>query len=92
MLKDRWSEYRMNASERPKIKYEYFVSGKGEFPIDMLRFDCCWPRDSEDAHKMIIPFGEPERAKVRSIRMCSYYPPTIARWQSFLWSVGTEKL
>jgi hypothetical protein len=92
MLKDRWSEYRLMPADRPKIRYEYYVTGKGEFPIDMLRYDSCWPLTSEDALKLVIEFGVPERGKMRSIRMGSYYPPTIARWQSFLWSVGVEKL
>jgi len=29
---------------------------------------------------------------LRSIKMLSHKQPVIDRWQSFLWSVGTEKL
>ena len=92
ILRDRWSEYKLDASQRPRIIYEYFVSGKGEFPFDMLRYDACWPMTGEDADKLDTPYGSAERIKMRSIRMRSYRQPTIARWQSFLWAVGTENL
>jgi len=92
MLRDRWSEYKLHADERPKMRYEYFVSGTGEFPFDMLRYDSCWPATGEDAAKIALPFGDANRRKVRSIRLRSYRPPTVARWSSFTWSVGTENL
>ena len=28
------------------------VEGKGEFPFDMLRYACAWPRSSADAFKL----------------------------------------
>jgi len=94
-LKDRWSEYKLRTDERPKLQYEYFVSGSGEFPWDMLRYDACWPVDSIAASKMGIGFhdnGAAAYKKIRSIRLRSYKPPTVARWSSFTWSVGNEDL
>jgi len=88
-LQERWSEYYLDASERPKIKYEYFVSGRGDFPYDMLRYDNAWPATGEDAARL---FYLDDRREVRSIRMRSYQRPTIDRWSSFGWSVGTQDL
>lgn len=90
-LKERWSEYKLNAHQRPKLQYEYFVTGRGDFPFDMLRHDAAWPASSEDAAKLDLSFLAEKRA-LRSIRMRSYRMPTIDRWSSFGWSVGTEKL
>ena len=90
-LKARWSEYKLDASERPKIVYEYFVTGRGDFPLDMLRFDACWPATGEDAARLDVSFLTMKR-EPRSIRMRSYRAPTVDRWSSFGWSVGTEKL
>jgi hypothetical protein len=92
-LKERWSEYKLTADERPKRVYEYFVSGSGDFPFDMLRYDAAWPVDSTDAYNIGVHYPQDEAFKiVRSIRLRSYKPPTIARWSSFTWSVGTENV
>ncbi len=68
----------------PRYLYEYYVTGSGDFPIDMLRFDQCWPADGEEAAKL----GDLSR---RSIRFQSHREPTVARWSSFVWSVSAEK-
>ncbi len=86
---ERFDRYPMKASERPTIMYEYYVSGSGLFPFDMLRFDSCWPATGGDAAYMADYMGE---RKMRSVRMRSYREPTIDRWSSFGWSVGNEKL
>src|SRR5215475_13664006 len=94
-LADRWSVYVLRADERPKTVYEYFVSGTGEFPWDMLRYDAAWPVDSNDAANMGLGFHDNGMAaykEVRSVRLRSYKPPTVARWSSFTWSVGTHRL
>lgn len=70
--------------------YSYYVTGSGEFPWDMLRYDHAWPATSEDAVKL-APFGDAKRER-RSIRIRSLSEPTIGRWASFMWSVGLEKL
>jgi hypothetical protein len=88
----RFDAYKLAAHERPTLMYDYWVTGSGVFPFDMMRHDLCWPATGEDACKL-----EWERIKergrgLRSLRIRSYRPPTIARWSSFGWSVGTEKL
>lgn len=89
---DRFVEYRLEASERPKAYYEYYVSGTGEFPFDMLRHDSAWPASGADAAKL-ERWEEAYRSRsVRSIKLRSYREPTIDRWRSFTWSVGIENL
>ena len=88
----RWESRYLEPSARPRQSYIYYVSGVGSFPMDMLRYDAAWPADSEAANEMVLDQFNHQASAVRSIKLCSYREPTIARWQSFLWSVGTEKL
>ena len=71
----------------PKTLYTYYVSGKGAFPFDMLRYDTAWPATGEDA-----PLLGCSNQEFRSVLMFSFKEPTIDRWSSFGWSVGVEKL
>jgi hypothetical protein len=87
MDKPRWDELKLAAAERPKTRYDYYVTGRGDFPCDMLRYDACWPATGTDAAKMFLP-----SKNHRSILMRSYKQPEIGRWSSFGWPAGTEKL
>jgi hypothetical protein len=89
---ERYIAYRLEAGERPRTFYEYYVSGHGDFPLDMLRHDSCWPASGEDAAKMDWQSWGAPRFAVRSIRMRSYKEPTIGRWSSFGWSPGPHNL
>ena len=64
---------------RPSHLYTYWVSGKGDFPYDMLRYDQAWPLE----HINDIP-----KREHRSVRIRSWKPPTEARWASFWWFVS----
>lgn len=99
MTKPRFKRTPYAASIRPKELYSYYVSGRGEFPWDMLRYDAAWPVSSADAVKMTQRVRVPSRITegvltegVRSIEMYSWSEPTIDRWSSFGWSVGLENL
>jgi len=61
------------------------------FPIDMLRYDLCWPATSEDATRIHDEVTQPRQP--RSIKLKGLKLPTFARWHSFGWEVvliGTE--
>lgn len=72
--------------------YTYIVTGSGQFPFDMLRYDSCHPKHEADS-------GEIERScrvrarysgpMVRNFRVTLVGPrePTRARWASFGWTV-----
>lgn len=91
ITRERWVSHALDPVERPNILYEYYVSGRGEFCWDMLRHDHCWPATGNDAVLMQCYPG-PGYNKLRSIRMRSYQPPTIARWDSMGWSAGLHNL
>jgi len=82
----RYTERLLQRDERPQSTYDYYVSGRGPFPYDMLRHDRCWPCSSTDAVEM----ARNGRDAHRSIHVRSYQQPTEGRWSSFLWSVGKD--
>lgn len=69
------------------------VVGSGSFPVDMLRYDACWPRD-QDAVAAFHESGE--RGYTRSVwlsrheveRPAGFGGVTIDRWASFGWRVA----
>jgi hypothetical protein len=75
------------AADRPRYWYEYFVAGRGQFPIDMLRHDLCWPATSEDAAKIVDACVPELRVGRYTVKINSYREPRIGRWESFGWLV-----
>lgn len=75
-----------NRSKQPRY---FTVTGSGDFPFDMLRYDECWPYQSEDA----VSVGSTPQIsggahfKRRSVRLMTNNPhaPTAGRWSSFTW-------
>ena len=70
----------------------FTVTGRNVFPVDMLRYDMCWPVTSEDAVTIGAAirrdrFGSADGT--RSVRlMTTEHPPTDGRWKSFGWTVS----
>lgn len=62
--------------------FTFEVSGKGDFPYDMLRHDCCWPYSSDDA--AMLSYSDRRTLRLQTGQMSS---PTAARWASFGWAV-----
>lgn len=69
--------------------YEYTVEGRGDFPFDMLRYDCAWPAIGDSAAYLIV--DQEERRMVRKIRLRSIQRPTEGRWSSFGWTAHSIK-
>jgi len=68
----------------------FIVSGKGRFPVDMLRYDCCWPRDGASAEAILTPVDREVRAAPREVRLVTgkqHGAPCVGRWASFGWTV-----
>lgn len=65
--------------------YSFMVEGRGAFPVDMLRYDRCHPRSSEDAANLL---GTDKRI-VELIKFVENKDqvPTEGRWNSFGWNV-----
>lgn len=57
------------------------VSGSGQFPIDMLRYDSAHPRTEQDAGQI-----QQERGK-RTVQVVMPHEPCRPRWESFCWHV-----
>lgn len=78
------------------------VTGRIPFPLDMLRYDSCFPVRGEDAGMIERSFERAQRREVlaelpeRCFRVrlehVGYSPwlPTTGRWESFLWSVDSQ--
>jgi hypothetical protein len=58
------------------------VIGKNTFPIDMLRYDQCWPMNPECIGNIVDSISLMEYP-VTTYELCSYKAPTVARWNTF---------
>lgn len=68
--------------------YEFTVTGRFDFPFDMLRYDRCWPK-AEDQITAMAPHSRGSlHRETRSVRMRGLNEPTIGRWHSFGWDVS----
>jgi hypothetical protein len=63
--------------------YTYTVEGEGFFPLDMLRYDCCWPSRGVDVAML-------KRRAKRSVQLLSYRKSTRERWESYGWAIVME--
>jgi hypothetical protein len=96
----RFHTFPVPASERPRDLFTFYVTGSGYFPVDMLRYDQCWPADGDSAATIADSIGyyatreatPPVRWTNRSIKMRSHREPACARWSSFGWSCSADKL
>jgi hypothetical protein len=66
---------------------EFKVKGSGYFPLDMLRYDSCWPADSSSVYNL---HGLSDEG-IRILTLRTYHKPTDARWLSFGWAVKAQK-
>lgn len=67
--------------------FQSFIAvGHGVFPVDMLRYDHCYPASQDAVSAMICERNE---RSVELARVTNGKPPdpTIARWESFGWRV-----
>ena len=76
---------------RKVFVHRLIVSGSGQFPVDMLRYDSCYPADTESAVAMISDHRDQNYLDMRDIELTSLsekgWTPTVGRWNSFGWSV-----
>jgi hypothetical protein len=66
----------------------FTVTGTSMFPVDMLRYDACFPDHSEDAITLAGSCDSRSTRRERKLRLRSMLkPPTMGRWESFGWTV-----
>jgi hypothetical protein len=68
------------------------VEGRFPFPVDMLRYDYCYPvREAEDSYNIAASIRRdtngPVRIKLRRTIEHKGNLPTSGRWSSFGWTV-----
>jgi hypothetical protein len=66
------------------VTHIFVVSGTGEFPIDMLRYDRATPSSSADSAVIQRSFRGRD---YRAVRLTSEKAPTVGRWESYGWKV-----
>ena len=71
-------------------RFTYTVSGRGEFPLDMLRYDECGfatQADRSSALGELVPSTHvPGRRNIEMVSESGRHP-TVGRWESFGWTV-----
>lgn len=72
--------------------HHYKVRGKGLIPVDMLRYDASYPRDTESAVSMVPSRFNTAPVEPRDIELTHVcdtraWQPTDSRWRSFGWQV-----
>lgn len=80
---------------RKSLVATFTVKGSGEFPKDMLRYDCCRAATPEDQAKIDWTYDDPVPdgtgglylREVTLVTDRSDFAPTGARWRSFTWKV-----
>jgi hypothetical protein len=76
--------------EQEILVCKYEVCGKGLFPVDMLRYDACWPSSSDDALALLLCPVPCQPELPRTISLIAIQPPTKERWESFGWRLLGE--
>ena len=78
-----------NRSMRYAKIVTFTVEGSGYFPVDMLRYDACYPAREEDSHATI--FADDLRRVTLKHRVLKDEVltgfPCEGRWKSFTWRV-----
>lgn len=65
--------------------FRFAVEGRNDFPVDMLRYDCCWPFGEISAFRILDMLHQ------RRIEMLGIKTPNEGRWNSFGWKVCAPK-
>lgn len=74
--------------------FQFTVEGNLGFPMDMLRYDACYPFDQHsvdqisDSHEAYNWRDKAtDKLRVFKVTLVSLQSPTEARWESFGWRV-----
>ena len=71
---------------------QFTVEGRGAFPVDMLRYDSCWPAGPDDADRIgYAPDADRRTVTLKRVTDASKHAMhlvvTADRWRSFGWAV-----
>lgn len=80
-----YQKIEMLPHERPLDQYRFYVTGHGNFPLEMLQVTQSWPWAPVDAAKIS------REDKRRSIQLISFYPPHPEVWRRWPnWEISEE--
>jgi hypothetical protein len=73
-------------------QHRFTVAGTYPFPLDMLRYDACYPAHEAEANTMADTIAHPydnTPVEITLAHACTdkHWKPTAARWLSFQWHV-----
>jgi hypothetical protein len=77
--------------------YIFNVTGSGQFPLDMLRYDSCYPATQTDVTKITDSIVDYRALGTRTVKVICRasrkgWEPAAVRWASFGWTVsGVER-
>lgn len=71
-------------AKRAKL-IKFKVTGSGEFPFDMLRYDRCWPATEADSYRIRGAGGRDMRTVTLATIRNADRQPMFGRWKSFGW-------
>lgn len=81
-----------------KYRQHFTVEGRGPFPIDMLRYDCCWLTEEIWDEAALVSYESP----LRQVKITRYVEskniapsgrwPSRGGWRVIPESIRTEKL
>ena len=73
-------------------RFKFTVEGTGAFPVDMLRYDSCWPlNQAHDSVAIASSFSTRNLGVPWKISLVGNKEPTCGRWASFGWKVTDWK-
>lgn len=70
--------------------FKFVVEGRNNFPLDMLRYDACWPASASDVNRLArsLEFNtELKRIELYHVHPARMWDPSTKRWASFDWRV-----
>lgn len=68
----------------------FTVTGSGAFPLDMLRYDECWPATADDATYIGRSWARGTGRSRITLITHDRTAPARDRWESFGWQVVIE--
>jgi hypothetical protein len=78
--------------------WKFIVTGQSGFPLDMLRYDACYPTSQASVEELSASLETVERVeRLKSGKMFTVHlasrvgSPEVARWSSFSWRVNDVK-